>query len=72
MPDDFGESEETKMPCPAGCESGVRVSRLETKSGHRIRSFKCAYCEGTGLVSSVRHAAFLRLTRDGSRRTEES
>jgi hypothetical protein len=59
-PEDDAEPE-TKVPCPVGCESGARVSR--TDFGAEVE--RCAYCEGTGIVSAVRAVAYRYLVSRG-------
>ncbi len=55
----------TSMPCPAGCDAGAKVSRLETRTGYAVCSVRCAYCSGTGMVSPERHSAYHVLVKGG-------
>jgi hypothetical protein len=59
----FPPDRPTSVPCPAGCDAGQKVTRIETGTGYRIASLACAYCGGTGVVTPARHAAWNVLSK---------
>ncbi len=55
----------TQVACPAkGCERGERIIRVETRTGYSVRhEGPCAFCDGKGVVSPTRAAAWRKLEK---------